>query len=107
MRLLVILAAALLAAAVAEDARAQESSLPLDVESVNRSAGRTPILVVAEAQPVKDPSRPQATTPQKNGPKNPAARKAGDTAVTSPESGPQAGVPPRPIVMAGVSDVSY
>lgn len=106
MRSFVILAAALLAAAIAVEAKAQETSLPLDVESVSRSAGRTPILIVAEAQPVKEISKPQPATPQKNDPKSSLARKAAGTKATSPESGSQSGAP-RPIVMAGVSDVSY
>jgi len=107
MRSFVILTAALLAAVVAAEAKAQESSLPLDVESVNRSAGRTPTLIVAEVQPIKETSRPQAATLRKIDPKSSAARKGAAARVPAAAPGSQAGMAPRPIVMAGVSEVSY
>jgi soluble lytic murein transglycosylase-like protein len=110
MRLFAIGAAAILAVSIAAEAKAQESKLQLDVESVNgaEAAGRTPMLIM-DVQPVKETPKPLPAAPQKNSAANKAAgSKALNTpAAPSPQAASQTAGAPRPIVIAGASDVSY
>src|SRR5262252_2870003 len=115
MRLFAIGAAVVLAVSIAAEAKAQESKLPLDVESVNgaEAAGRTPMLMM-DVQPVKETPKPLPAAPQKNSAANKVAgSKASNTpgASQNPQAASgaasQVAGTPRPIVIAGASDVSY
>ena len=104
MRLLAIGTAAIMAVSIAAEAKAQESRLSLDVESVNASeaAGRAPMLIM-DAQPVKETPKLAQPAPQKNT----GAAKAAASKSASPQTASQAGAAPKPIVIAGAADVSY
>src|SRR5215467_14086943 len=114
MRLFAIGAAVILAVSIAAEAKAQESKLPLDVESVNgaEAGTRTPMLVM-DVQPVKETPKPLPAAPQKStgASKGTASKALNTTTAQSPQAASQPdsqkGGAPRPIVIAGATEVSY
>jgi soluble lytic murein transglycosylase-like protein len=98
-----------MAVSIAAEAKAQESRLSLDVESVNASeaAVRAPMLIM-DAQPVKETPKLTQPAPQKNtGTNKTSASKSNPQSGQSLQTASQAAGAPKPIVIAGAADVSY